>query len=185
MMNSGSHIRTVYLFYTQDLEVWKVVAGAGMTLLAMLVNIIPPLLALGVLILIDTRFGIKKYIKRKNKENKKILSRENFRSWGIRKMLSKSADYMFIIVASLFMETFVLEHLGINFKHNNLTLTTFTVLAMCLVEIKSINENFYAVNGVSLWRYVLLYFFNKKPVTEILEELNDNEKSNEENKIEG
>lgn len=181
MMNSGNHIRAVYLFYTQDVGVWKVIAGAGMTLLAMLVNIIPPLLALGVLILIDTRFGIKKYIKRKNKENKRILSRENFRSWGIRKMFSKTADYAFIIVASLFMETFVLEHLGINYKYNNLTLTTFTVLAMCLVEIKSINENFYEIHGVSLFKYVLLYFFKKKPVTEILEELN-NEKSNEENK---
>lgn len=179
MMNTGMYMRKVAIFYTTNLEIWKVLAVALSALISILINVIVPLLVLLVLILIDMRFGIKKYVKRKNEQGEKLKSNatyKNVKSYGIRRTLAKLADYLFFILVVIAFEL-LLEHLKINVHFQNVYLSTLTVLLLCIVELKSIDENFRELQGISIMKHLVNFVFRKKSVSEIVnEEMKDENK---------
>ncbi len=176
-MNLGIHIIKVIEFITTDWDAKKSIGMMIITLLGLVVNAVFPLIALILLVFADMRFGIRKYVKKKIDNGEKVNNRsyKNVTSYGVRKTLSKLGDYLFIVAVIVVFEVFVLRHLGINVERGNLTVSTFTILVLCLVEIKSIDENFMEVRGISLLKGVSNFFFKK----DILKDINneDNRKA--------
>ncbi len=141
-MNAGIHIKKVILFYCTDWQLWKVLGASMALLLSILLKVVFPAIGLLVLILLDMRLGIKKHIKVQKSEGVNLKSERSYRnmhSSGIRKTFSKIADYVTVILVFVIFEA-VLEHLGINIKYNNLTVSNVVVLLLCLVEVKSVDE---------------------------------------------
>ncbi len=172
-MHSGTHIKTVFLFYCQNWELWKVLSTALAVLLSVILKVLFPTIGLLILVLIDTHFGVKKYIKKQLELGKQLKSErtyKNIQSEGLRKMGSKISDYLIFIVVFVSFESLVLEYMGINITHNNLTVSTVVVMLLCLVEIKSIDENMKKLHGISLYRSIVDFVFRRKSVSEIITE---------------
>ncbi|MDT9499132.1 phage holin family protein [Capnocytophaga canimorsus] len=171
-LNSGIHIKKFSIWLFQDWELYKVFSLAFSIFLSIFTSVSVPFLALLALILIDTRFGIKKWMfKQRNKGNANLrrFSFQNIRSWGIRRVLSKIADYVFILAASVILEM-LLEYLHLNAKYDHLHLSTLVAFLLCAVELKSIDENVKTIRGISIISAVLNHFLKKNNVKELYEE---------------
>ncbi len=168
-MNTGIHIKKVLLFYLHDWELWKVLGAAFALLLSILVKVIFPATGLLMLILLDTRLGIKKHIK-KEKSKGVVLKSErsimNLQSVGLRKTFSKIADYLIVILIFVFFEG-ILEYMGVNVKYNNFTVSNFVVLLLCLTELKSVDENIKELHNISLYQRINDFIFKRKSISEI------------------
>lgn len=178
-INSGIHIKKFSVWLFQDWELYKVFSLAFSIFLSIFTSVAVPFLALLALILIDTRFGIKKWMckqKKKGNVTLKKYSFQNIRSWGVRRVLSKIADYVFILAASVILEL-LLEYLHLNAKYDHLHLSTLVAFLLCAVELKSIDENVKSIRGISVISAVLNYFVKKNNIKELYEEASKQETS--------
>lgn len=170
-MNAGIYIKKVILFFSTDWEIWKVLSVAGSAVLSLFLSTLVPSIILVVLVLIDMRFGIKKYMKEKETAGEILKSRKpvrNVKSWGIRKTISKLSDYLFIITGVIVFEI-LLKHLDINIQYEKISISTLAILLLCIVELKSIDENIRELRGVSVITAILDFIFRRKSAKEILE----------------
>ncbi len=170
-MNLGIHIVKVIEFITTDWDAKKTIGMMIVTLLGLMVNAIFPLIALIILVFVDMRFGIRKHIKKKRDAGEKVHERSirNLNSGGMRRTFSKMGDYLFLIIGIVVFEVFVLRHLGVNVERGNLTISTFTIFLLCLIEVKSIDENFMEIRGISILKSISNFFFKK----DILKDINN------------
>lgn len=179
-LNSGIHIKKFSIWLFQDWELYKVFSLAFSIFLSIFTSVAVPFLALLALILIDTRFGIKKWMfkqRSKGNVNLKRFSFQNIRSWGIRRVLSKIADYVFILAASVILEM-LLEYLHLNAKYDHLHLSTLVAFLLCAVELKSIDENVKSIRGLSIISAVVNYFVKRNNIKELYNETVNKEQIN-------
>lgn len=177
-MNAGMHIKKVLLFYSSNWELWKVLSTGGALLLSIVLKVVFPVLLLVVLILLDMRLGIKKSIKHRKEKGEVVKSERsyhNVRSDGLRRTFSKMADYAVIILVAIVFEG-VLEHMGINIKYDNFTLSNLIVLLLCITELKSVDENIKELQNISLLKSIIDFVFRRKSVSEIISSREGNEK---------
>jgi len=118
----------------------SLVAVIGIVM-AFLVPIIPLLLIVGGAILLDTIFGI---IKAK-KLGDPVTSRK------MSKIVSKMVLYESAVVLFFCIEKFVLGDIIGLFTSIPLILTKLVVTTLLFIEGTSINENYQAISGVSIW----------------------------------
>lgn len=176
-MNAGIHIKKVLLFYSTHWEIWKVIGAGGAILLSVLLKVVFPAILLIVLIVLDMRLGIKKYIKRRKEQGLEVKSErsyKNIRSYGIRRTWNKTADYVVVIMVFIVFEA-LLQYMGLNITYNNFTVSNLIVLLLCLTELKSVDENIRELHGISFFKSVIDFVFRKKSVAEIISE-KENEK---------
>ncbi len=169
-MNAGIHIKKVIMFYCTDWELWKVLGASIALLLSILLKVIFPAIGLLLLVLLDMRFGVKKYVKSQKDNGVELKSERSYRniqSGGVRKTFSKIGDYLTVILVFVIFEA-ILEYMGVNLKYQNFTLSNFVVLLLCINELKSLDENIRKLQGISLLRSVLDFVFRRKPVSEKL-----------------
>ncbi len=179
-MNAGIHIKKVILFYCTDWQVWKVLGASAAIILSILLKVIFPAIALLLLIFLDMRFGIKKYVKRQKEKGAALKSERsyrNIRSEGIRRTFSKIADYLTFIIVFIVFES-VLEWMGVNMKYGNFDLSNLVVLLLCVTELKSIDENIKELQGISMLQSVIDFVFRRKTVAEIVITREDEKQKN-------
>ncbi len=177
-MNTGIHIKKVWMFYSTDFQLWKVLGGVGAIVLSVLLKVLFPAIGLTVLVLLDVRFGIKKFIKNEKEKGVVLKSEHTYRnvhSEGLRRTVSKITDYVIFIIAFVTLET-ILTDMGVNVSYENFSLSTLVVLLLCLVEVKSIDENFEELYNISILTSVLDFVFRRKSVGEVISEKYKDEK---------
>ncbi len=177
-MNTGIHIKKVLMFYSADFQFWKVLGGVVAIVLSILIKVLFPAIGLIILVLLDVRFGIKKFIKNKKKEGVVLKSEHTYRnvkSEGLRRTISKITDYVIFIIAFMTLEV-IMTSMGVNVSYENFSLSTFVVLLLCLVEMKSIDEKFEELYKISILTSVLDFVFRRKSVDKIVSEKYKDEK---------
>ncbi len=165
------------MFYCTDWQLWKVLGTSIALVFSILLKVIFPSIGLFLLILLDMRFGVKKYVKKQKDDGMKLKSErsyQNIQSGGVRKTFSKIADYITIILVFVVFEA-VLEYMGVNLKYQNFTLSNFIVLLLCINELKSLDENIRYLQGISLLTSVLDFVFRRKSVSEIVKQQQQDE----------
>ncbi len=165
------------MFYCTDWQLWKVLGASIAVILSILLKVIFPAIGLLLLILLDMRFGVKKYVKEQKDKGVKLKSESlyrNLQSEGIRKTFSKAADYLIFIIVFIVFEA-ILEHMEVNLKHHNFTLSNLVVLLLCVTELKSIDENIRELHNVSILTSVLDFVFRRKNLGEIINNDKDDE----------
>ncbi len=168
------------MFYCTDWQLWKILGASMAVILSILLKVIFPAFGLLFLILLDMRFGVKKHIKEQKDKGIKLKSESlyrNLQSEGIRKTFSKAADYLIFIIVFIVFEA-IIEYMGVHITYNNFTLSNLVVLLLCLTELKSIDENVRTLHNVSILTSVLDFVFRRKNVDEIINNRNDESKTN-------
>ncbi len=158
------------MFYSTNFGIWKTLCIAGAILLSIFLRVLFPILGLIILVALDMRFGIKKYVQNEKREGRLLKSEKlhkNIKSGGFRKTLAKSADYVIFIIAFMVLEA-IMENMGVNIKYENFSLSTLVVLLLCVTEVKSLDENFEEIYGVKILTSVLDFVFKRKSVSEII-----------------
>lgn len=166
-MNAMQHIEKFIDWLFFDWRQYKWISLVVSFLGSFFLSISVPLFGLAVLILIDMRFGLKKYIKRQGGDPNDTRNLFYFlRSGGIRRTLSKAGDYMFIIISVSVFE-WVLQHLGINLTLENIRLTNIIIFLLCSVELKSIDENIQEIRGLSIVSRLIDLIYKKLGLEDI------------------
>lgn len=110
--------------------------------LAFLTPVIPLMLTVGAAIAIDTVCGIIKAKKLKDSITSRKMS----------KLISKLVLYQAAIVLFFCIEKFVLSDIIGIITQINLILTKLVATTLLFIEGTSINENYQAITGVSIWK---------------------------------
>jgi hypothetical protein len=96
--------------------------------------------------LLDLVTGIEKTANHK-KLKLNLLKKENWKNWrvitseGIRKTCNKIKDYGLLTIVIFLLETNVIGKTIIEFNPQNFTLTAWTLVGLCFIEVWSIYEN--------------------------------------------
>ncbi len=164
-MNTGTYIRKFFMFFTANIDLSKIIGLMISALMAELINTLPLIIALVILMLIDLRFGVKKWIKKEQKAGRKVnrFFILNFNSDGMRKTLSKGTDYFWMIICAVVFEILVLQHLDIKIQWRNLNIPSLMIAIMCFVEIWSIGENYKELRGYNIVTYIISVLKGKRP----------------------
>ncbi len=135
------------------------------TLLIIIASFISPvtplLLVVGACILADTATGIWKASKLKQEITSRKLSQ----------IISKMVLYQSAILLFFCIEKFVLSDLIILISSINLLLTKIVAATLISVELKSINENFETISGISIWDKFKLLLARTKEITGEIKEI--------------
>jgi hypothetical protein len=124
---------------------WKVVL---IPIASFLIPIKALMIIVGIFIAIDTYYGVWKA----KKLGKKITSR------AFSAIVSKFALYQLSVITGYAMEMFVLQDFLLIFTDIHLVLTKLIVATLVGLELGSINENYKAVKGYTLWTKVKTMF---------------------------
>lgn len=108
---------------------------------AFFLPIAPLLLTVGLFIAADTVYGLYKAIKLKQKITSRKLSN----------VVSKMLLYQGCLMLFFMMEKFILSDLVLLFSEIPFLLTKLVATLLCLIELKSIDESYVALNKYSLW----------------------------------
>lgn len=128
----------IYLTTTLKSSIFKILG----IVIAFLIPIQPLILTVGLMILLDTVFGIY----RAKKFNQDITSRR------LSQIISKMVLYQSSVILFFMMEKFILMDFIIIFTSIPLFLTKIITITLCSIELKSIDENYQAVSGKSIWK---------------------------------
>jgi hypothetical protein len=143
-----------------------------LNILAFIVAFLAPINALiitvGLAIALDTLIGVSR-AKKKN---------ENITSKKLSQIVSKMVLYQSALVLFFLIEKFILADFIVLFTGINLFLTKIVALVLVYIEIKSINESWLAITGVSLWEKFKELLLRVKEVREDIKELNDKKEEN-------
>jgi len=104
--------------------------------------IIPLIIIVGVAIFVDSIFGIL----RANKVKEPITSRK------FSKIISKMVLYQSAIILAFAVEKFILGDIIGLFTSIPFILTKIVTTTLLFIEATSINENYLAISGVSIWK---------------------------------
>lgn len=99
------------------------------------------LITVGVFIIFDTAMGIWKSLK----NGVPITSR------GLSALVSKTVLYEVTVLATFLIDQFILNSITAKIFSQEHLVTKVVALTLLSIEIVSINENFKAVRGISLW----------------------------------
>lgn len=120
----------------------KVTASVMVAIIvAFLMPIIPLIIVVGVFIFADTAFGIWRAVKTKQSITSKRLSN----------IVSKMVLYQSSIILFFIMEKYMLCDIVGYFISIPWFITKLIACTLCSIELKSIDESFRIVLGVSLW----------------------------------
>src|SRR3970040_897388 len=111
-------------------------------IIAFLMPIIPLIIIVGVAIFVDSIFGIL----RANKVKEPITSRKFY------KIISKMVLYQSAIIVAFAVEKFILGDIIGLFTSIPFILTKIVTTTLLFIEATSINENYLAISGVSIWK---------------------------------
>jgi hypothetical protein len=118
------------------------------------------LILIGLMIAIDTFTGVYKARKKKEKVTSRKLSN----------VISKMLLYQLTLLTFYILDVYLLGEFVSIFTSIPLFLTKLTAIILCSIEVVSINENFTAITGKSLWTQIKLILWRAK-------ELNDDYKA--------
>ncbi len=108
---------------------------------AFLLPIKPLLLIVGLTIMIDTVMGIYKA----KKTGQEVTSRK------ASQVVTKMIMYQTAVILFFVMEKYILEDLILLFVSIPLFLTKIVAMVLISIELKSMDENYEAIKGISLW----------------------------------
>ena len=111
-------------------------------IIAFLMPIIPLIIIVGVAIFVDSIFGIL----RAKKVKEPITSRK------FSKIISKMVLYQSAIILAFAVEKFILGDIIGLFTSIPFILTKIVTTTLLFIEATSINENYLAISGVSIWK---------------------------------
>lgn len=124
-------------------DVKKVYSEMLIVILAFLSPIIPLLLVVGAFIFADTIMGIWR--------TKKLHGWAAVNSKDASQMLSKSVLYCSAVILLFILEKYIVGDILIYFISVPFFLTKVIATTCCLIEMKSIDENYKEAFGYSLW----------------------------------
>jgi hypothetical protein len=127
---------------------------------AFLMPIEPLLVLIGAMILVDTITGVYKARKKKEKVTSRKLSQ----------VISKMFLYQLTVITFFLLDSYLLGEFVSIFTSIPLFLTKVSAILLASIEVVSINENFTAITGKSLWKQIKLILWRAK-------ELNDDYKA--------
>jgi hypothetical protein len=140
----------------------KLMATASAFLIAFFAPVAPVLLAVGGFIALDTLTGILKSIK--------LHGWPSIRSAKLARVATKNLVYCGSVLVFFLLDKAMFNEVLIGFIPTPYVLTKAMGLILCSIEAKSIDENFEAVYGVSLWeRFKLIIKRTKSVVGQIQE----------------
>lgn len=131
-------------------------------IIAFLAPINALILTVGAAILLDTIFGIY----RSRKKSEKITSKK------LSQIVSKMVLYQSALILFFCIEKFILADFIVLFTGINLFVTKIVALVLIYIEIKSINESWLEVTGVSIWDKFKELLVRAKELKEEATELN-------------
>jgi len=137
--------------------------------LAFLTPIIPLMLTVGAAIAIDTVCGIIKAKKLKDTITSRKMS----------KLISKLVLYQAAIVLFFCIEKFILSDIIGLFTSIPLILTKLVATTLLFIEGTSINENYKAITGVSIWKKFKNMLARAKEVKEDINDIVDEKDESE------
>ena len=112
-------------------------------IMAFLTPIKPLILIVGCAIFLDTFFGIWK--------SKKAEGWSSVTSYGLRSIVGKMITYQTALILMFAMETYALGEIIQLFIAIPLFLTKIVALVLVSIEARSIDENYKAISGISLF----------------------------------
>jgi hypothetical protein len=121
----------------------KTMATASAFLIAFFAPVAPVLLAVGAFIALDTLTGILKSIK--------LNGWASIKSNKLARIATKNISYCGSVLVFFLLDKAMFNEVLIGFIPTPYVLTKITGLVLCGIELKSIDENFKVVFGVSLW----------------------------------
>lgn len=113
-----------------------------------------------VIMFVDLYTGIKVYCTKNNVKLSifKIKSWGHIKSGGLRRTLSKLKDYLLVIIAFHFFETYVLKSPLDIFGYKG---TELIFVTLAVIELWSIGENFKAKRGYNIFEYMKRLLINR------------------------
>jgi hypothetical protein len=137
-------------------------------ILAFFIPIYGLLLAVGLAIVADTITGVYKAKRLKQKITSRRLS----------EIVSKMFLYQGVVVLFFFIDRFILGEFTQMFIQIPLFLTKVVSALLCFIEVKSIDENFEAITGQSLWSKLKDILARTKELKHEFEELKPQNENN-------
>ena len=142
--------------------------GLASIVLAFFMPIYGLLLAVGLVIVADTITGVYKAKKLKQKITSRRLS----------EIVSKMFLYQGVVVLFFFIDRFILGEFIQMFIEIPLFLTKVVSALLCFIEVKSIDENFEAITGQSLWSKLKDLLARTKELKEDFENIKSENENN-------
>lgn len=135
----------------------SVLASAAMSVITYFTPVLGLIILVAFVAGVDHFFGVWKV-----KHLKEKLERWN----GLKKTFSKIVSYTAIIVVAFVFDRNLMNELAFKLVSVNDIFSKLITLALCFHEWKSINRNFKAVKGVSLWERIMEFISGARKVIE-------------------